>query len=50
MIWVFIVSWFILVLCLAIVIFGDEADFYRRAVNSKIYKKIYNLLCKLYGE
>lgn len=46
----FIVGWIVLVIGLAIVIVGDESNFYRGSDNSKNDKKIYNLLRKFYGE
>lgn len=36
----FIVSCIILALVLAIIIFGDESDFYKDGENSELYKKV----------
>lgn len=50
MTWAFIVSWIILALGLAIVTFGDEADFYRGGKNSKLYQTVSGALHKFYDD
>lgn len=50
MTWVFIVSCIILALGLAIVTFGDEADFYRGGKNNKLYQIVSGALHKFYDD